>query len=49
MDNQPAKHIRVTVSLPPEALDKLDRVAKETGRTRSNAVARLIALAAEPK
>jgi len=39
----------VTISLTQEQLDKLDRIAAEAGRTRSNAVARWIEAAKDPK
>jgi metal-responsive CopG/Arc/MetJ family transcriptional regulator len=45
MDTHPT--VRVTISLTKERLDKLDRVAKHNGRTRSNAVARMIDLSAD--
>jgi metal-responsive CopG/Arc/MetJ family transcriptional regulator len=51
MANQPASPttVRVTISLPPEALEKLDRVARASSRTRSNAVLRIIEQTPEPK
>jgi hypothetical protein len=42
-------YARVTLSLPPETLDKLDRIAAAEGRSRSNAVARIITRVPEPK
>jgi metal-responsive CopG/Arc/MetJ family transcriptional regulator len=43
------KTIRVTISLTPERLAKLDRVARSSSRSRSNAIARMIDLAGDPK
>lgn len=37
--------VRVTISLTPERLAKLDRVARSNSRNRSNTIARMIDLA----
>lgn len=41
--------VRVTISLTPERLEKLDRMAAAVARTRSNTVARWIDANADPK
>lgn len=40
---------RLTISLPDELVAKIDRIAVDANRSRSNAIARLIQLAPEPK
>ena len=49
MTDQPTPSIqRVTISLTPERLAKLDRLAKAAARSRSNAIARFIDASPEP-
>ena len=43
MPDQQDPFVRVTISLPPEALAKLDRLARAVRRTRSNTVLTFIA------
>jgi metal-responsive CopG/Arc/MetJ family transcriptional regulator len=43
------KTVRVTISLTPERLEKLDRLARANTRNRSNTIARWIDGAQEPK